>query len=501
MIYTNAQFGYEGSLVNVEVDLRRGIPAVDIVGLADNAVKESRERVRAAIRNSGFEFPPERVLISLSPADLRKDGAQFDLPIALAILDKSLNLNKDTKVIVLGELDLSGSVRPVRGVFAALENAISCGIEHAIIPTNCEAVPDGIFIHKVTNLEEAISVYKEIGLQAADNSWGSESDDYKNLNVSFSDIFEVSYIDKIKEHNDAKFAMAVAAAGRHNLLFIGSPGCGKTMLLQNMPEITPDLLNEEKPSVQRIWSIAGVLSKDEKMIIRPFRIPHQTASIEGICGGGPNCHPGEITLANKGALFLDEAAEFRSSVLQMLRVPLETKTITLSRAGRSTTFPADYQLLMTANPCPCGNYGSKEKICLCSAKSIDMYWKKFSAPLLDRIEIVYDFNDETEGHREKLTCERIRFLVERAWKRQYKRQGHLNSQMTPDEIEMYCQLTRKAQEILDKAITRYELSPRAITNILKLTRTIHDMLDEKEQSVLDDIETALSLRKRDQFYM
>ena len=500
MIFSNCNWGYEGSLVNVEVDLRRGIPAVDIVGLADNAVKESRERVRTAIKNSGFEFPPERVLISLSPADLRKDGAQFDLPIALAILDRSLNLNKDTKVIVLGELDLSGSVRPVRGVFAALENAISCGIEHAIIPTNCEAVPDGIFVHKVTTLEEAISVYSSIGLQVADNGWGPESDDYENLNVSFSDIFEVSYIDKIKDHNDAKFAMAVAAAGRHNLLFIGSPGCGKTMLLQNMPDITPNLLNEEKSSVQRIWSIAGVLSKDGKMIVRPFRIPHQTASIEGICGGGPNCRPGEITLANKGALFLDEAAEFRSSVLQMLRVPLETNTITLSRAGRCTTFPADFQLLMATNPCPCGNYGNPEKICLCSAKSIDMYWKKFSAPLLDRIEIVYNFGSE-KNEREPLSRERIRFLVERAWKRQYKRQGHLNNHLSPEEIGMYCQLTRKAQETLDKAINRYGLSPRAISNLLKVARTVHDMLDEKEQDVIDDIETALSLRARCEPYM
>ena len=500
MIFSNCNWGYEGSLVNVEVDLRRGIPAVDIVGLADNAVKESRERVQAAIRNSGFEFPPERVLISLSPADIRKDGAQFDLPIALAILDKSLNLNKDIKVIVLGELDLSGSVRPVRGVFSALENAVECGIQYAIVPMNTEALPDGIIVHKVGNLADAVDAYKSIGETIGDNGFGNAEDNYDDLEVTFTDLLKKSHLDNAG-HEDAKFAMAVAAAGRHNLLFIGSPGCGKTMMIQNMPDITPNLLNKERTSVQRIWSIAGLLKPEEKIAVRPFRIPHQTASIEGICGGGPQCRPGEISLAHKGALFLDEAAEFRSSVLQMLRVPLETKTITLSRAGRVTTFPADFQLLMASNPCPCGNYGSKEKICLCSAKSIDMYWKKFSAPLLDRIEIVYDFSDETEEQKEKLTRERIRFLVERAWKRQYKRQGHLNSQMTPDEIEMYCQLTRKAQETLDKAITRYGLSPRAITNILKLTRTIHDMLDEKEQSVLDDIETALSLRKRDQFYM
>ena len=499
MIFSNCNWGYEGSLVNVEVDLRRGIPSVDIIGLADNAAKESRERVRAAIKNSGFEFPPERVLISLSTPDLRKDGAQFDLPLALAILEKSLGIQKEENVIVLGELEFGGEVRSVRGIFAALENALEAGITEAIVPKYTEAVPDGINVHKVSNLKEAVDVYRIIGV-GTDNEWGSKGDDYNDIEVTFSNLFEKSQIDGFK-HEDAKFAMAVASAGRHNLLFIGSPGCGKTMMIQNMPDITPNLLNEERTSVQRIWSIAGLLKPEEKITVRPFRIPHQTASIEGICGGGPQCRPGEISLAHKGVLFLDEAAEFRSSVLQMLRVPLETKTITLSRAGRATTFPADFQLLIASNPCPCGNYGSKEKICLCSAKSIDMYWKKFSAPLLDRIEIVYDFSDETEEQKEKLTRERIRFLVERAWKRQYKRQGHLNSQMTPDEIEMYCQLTRKAQETLDKAITRYELSPRAITNILKLTRTIHDMLDEKEQSVLDDIETALSLRKRDQFYM
>ena len=499
MIFSNCNWGYEGALVQIEVDLRRGIPAVDIVGLSDSAVKEARERVRATIKNSGFEFPPERVLISLSPADLRKEGAQFDLPLALAILDQSLGIRKEERVMVLGELELGGDVRSVCGVYAALENALEAGITEAIVPKYTEAVPDGINVHKVSNLKEAVDVYKSIGVRA-DNEWGSKSDYYDDIEVTFSNLFEKSQIDDFK-HEDAKFAMAVAAAGRHNLLFIGSPGCGKTMMIQNMPDITPNLLNEERTSVQRIWSIAGILQPDAKVIARPFRIPHQTASIEGICGGGPNCRPGEISLAHKGVLFLDEAAEFRSSVLQMLRVPLECKTITLSRAGRQTRYPADFQLLMASNPCPCGNYGSKEKICLCSAKSIDLYWKKFSAPLLDRIEIVYDFNDEKEEEKEKLTRERIRFLVERAWKRQYKRQGHLNSQMTGDEILQYCPLTRRANETLDKAITRYGLSPRAIANILKLTRTIHDMLDEKEQDVLDDIETALSLRKRDQYYM
>ena len=494
MIYSNAQFGYEGQLVKVEVDLRSGIPAMDIVGLSDSVIRETRERVRSAIKNSGFAFPfaSERTLISLSPVDLQKEEKCFDLPIALAMLSESFRLKTDIDVIALGELKLSGNVTSVRNVFSSLLNARMSGIKHAIVPMETEVLPDGIVVHKVSNLKEAFDVFKNIQM-GSDNGWGKEYNDINNMDITFTDIGTDFHLDQLEGHNGAKYAMAVAAAGRHNLLFVGSPGCGKTMFLHRMPEIMPDLTDEERVSTQRIWSLSGLLRGSDKMKARPFRTPHQTASIEGICGGGPQCRAGEISLAHNGILFLDEAAEFRSSVLQMLRVPLESHTITLSRAGRQTVFPADFQLLMATNPCPCGNYGSREKICLCSAKSVEQYWRKFGAPLLDRVDIMYDFNNEVCNSGEVMTLGRMRFLIKRAWERQYKRQGMLNSRLGPEGIARYCQLMPETQQKLDDAIIRYNYSPRTISSILRVARTIHDMFDEEESELIGNIDTAIDL--------
>ena len=277
-------------------------------------------------------------------------------------------------------------------------------------------------------------------------------------------------------------ALQIAAAGGHNLLAVGAPGCGKTMAIQKFPAINPVLTMEEAQSVTRIWSLAGLIKPNNPLIrIPPFRIPHQTASVEGMCGGGVNCRPGEISLAHNGVLFLDEAAEFRSSVLQMLRVPLESESITLSRAGRSTTYPARFQLLMATNPCPCGNYGSKTKICLCSGKSIDQYWKKFSAPLLDRIDLrVFVENqsetqEEIEQRKDLLTTEEIREGIARAVLAQRKRQGTKNARLSPQEILDYCVMEKDVRDVLDKAISRYGFSPRAISSCIKVARTIADI--------------------------
>ena len=403
-IYSFSPFGYEGALITVEVDLRRGIPATDIVGLADSAVKEARERVRIAIRNSGLEYPSERVLISLSPADLRKEGAGFDLPIALGVLQKQFTEN----VLVMGELELSGGVRPVRGIHAACSTALASGIQYAIVP--------------MANLEEARATgIKAIGCDTLDEAsklpdnpstwWGIENVQNYEEGITFLKPDNKS---KIKMTEKEMLALVVAASGRFNMMFFGSPGCGKTMLMQNMQYLLPSLTLNEAQSVTRIWSIAGLIKPSEPLVrTRPFRIPHQTASIEGICGGGPNCRPGEISLAHNGVLFLDEAAEFRSSVLQMLRVPLENKSITLSRAGRTTVYPANFQLLMALNPCPCGNYGSSEKICLCSAKSVDLYWKKIGGPLLDRVPIRLQI-DPAEGERKPYSLEELQSYVRKA---------------------------------------------------------------------------------------
>ena len=400
-IYSYSPFGYEGALVTVEVDLRRGIPATDIVGLADSCVKVERERVQAAIRNSGLEYPSERVLISLSPADLRKEGTGFDLPIALGVLQKEFTEN----VLVMGELELSGYIRPVRGVHAACSTALANGIQYAIVPRDNldEALATGIKAIGCDTLAYAFDLPEDISTRKF-----ATVDSYDET-ITFREPDSKS---NIKMTEKEMLALVVGASGRFNMMFFGSPGCGKTILMQYMQYLTPSLTEEESKSVKRIYSLAGYGGIGEK-VYPPFRMPHQTASIEGICGGGPNCRPGEITLAHNGVLFLDEAAEFRSSVLQMLRVPLENKSITLSRAGRSTTYPANFQLLLALNPCPCGNYGSSQKICLCSAKSVDLYWKKIGGPLLDRVPIRLHI-DPAEGERKEYSLEELQSYVKNA---------------------------------------------------------------------------------------
>lgn len=503
MIYSFERFGYEGSLVNIEVDLRKGMPAVDIVGVMDSAVAELRERVRSAIRNSGYEFPSERVFISLSPADIFKRDDSHDLAVALAVLAAKDDFprSQDTQVIALGGLQLSGGVNTVRGAYAALTMAKALGFKYAIVPETCEVKElDGMYIERVANLTEAYDALCRI---EEHECYPEDSIEAEEDTITFTDS-EGSTLDSLDNNFNGseamagmKYAMAVAAAGRHNITAIGSPGCGKTAALQHLPEITPNFLSAEEASVTtRIWSLAGLLHPDENVLKkRPFRMPHQTASIEGICGGGPDCRPGEISLAHNGILFLDEAAEFRTSVLQMLRVPLENGSITLSRAGRATVYPAKFQLAMAVNPCPCGNYGSKDKICLCSFKSVDNYWKKFSAPLLDRVDIRYFFDNPPFLPAEvDLSLENIRAMVKKAWKAQLKRQGKLNSDLTPEEILEYIPIAKDVQKMLDDAILRYGFSPRAIRSIMLLARTVADMNGFEEVNTACMM-VALELRK------
>lgn len=499
MIYSFSPFGYDGTIVTVETDLRRGIPATDIVGMSDGTVKETRERIQAAIKNCGFEYPPERVLISLSPADLKKEGSGFDLPIALSILEQAKKEEFDTyndlPVLVMGELELSGHIRNVKGVYSALQTAIISNIKYAIIPKNAEQEPDGILCFRVDSLEDAFYALKNLYEGKAEELFESKkSTPAVDAGIEFEDFDFKDNFDNLKT-DGLKYAMAVAVAGRHNLITWGNPGCGKTMTLQNLPLIMPKLMSDEAISTRRIWSLAGLTKPSKNIEIRPFRIPHQTASIEGICGGGPNCRPGEISLAHNGILFLDEAAEFRSSVIQMLRVPIENHNITLCRAGRSTVYPARFQLFMTTNPCPCGNYGSKEKICLCSVKSIDLYWKKFGAPLLDRIGIRYDFNADNTAFP-KYTLEEIRHHIKLAWERQFARQGKLNNDLSPEEINQYILLTKNAQYVLDKAGDKYGYSPRAVVQIMKIAQTLNDMHETPSEQITElEIKMAIELHR------
>ena len=478
MIYSFSPFGYDGSIVSVEVDLRHGIPATDIVGISDGAVKETRERVQSAIRNSGLEYPNERVLISLSPADLKKEGAGFDLPIALGILQKNFTEN----VLVMGEFELSGAIRPVRGVYAACSTALSSGIMYAIVPTANlgEALATGI---KAIGCDTLCDAYKLP--DALSTRQIATVDSYDNT-ISFREPDEKL---SIKMTEKEMLALVVGAAGRFNMMFFGSPGCGKTMLMQYMQYLTPSLTEEQAKSVKRIMSLAGLPVKDETKVYPPFRIPHQTASIEGICGGGPNCRPGEITLAHNGVLFLDEAAEFRSSVLQMLRVPLENKSITLSRAGRSTTYPANFQLLMAMNPCPCGNYGSKDKICLCSAKSVDMYWKKLSGPLLDRVSIRLHI-DQSEEERKEYTLEELQSYVKRAAE-ESRRIGTSFRDLTVEQIQEMIPVN--VFERLTKIAEKYGWAGRRRFDFYRVWITIVSAFGDSEEKYFEDIDKAVEL--------
>lgn len=502
MIYGFQPFGYEGSLVNIEVDLRRGIPSVDIVGVADGAVKELRERTIAAIRNSGFEFPSERVLISLSPADLKKEGAQFDLAIALAIISAQNEDKSYPDVLVMGELLLSGEVKPTKATYSALSNAVTEQIRYAIIPSGSEmAIPNGIKIATVSNLKDAVKVLFSNGSEDYFHDYTRPVD--TSVNVEFEYVEPDESLDTIKDNdylhniNGMKYAVAVAVAGHHNIITVGSPGSGKTLVLQRMPQLMPKLLETEQNQVTRIWSLAGLTRPNEGYITRrPFRMPHQTASIEGICGGGLSCRPGEISLAHNGVLFLDEAAEFRSSVLQMLRVPIESGQITLCRAGRCTVFPAHFQLAMAVNPCPCGNLGSSNKICLCSAKSVDQYWKKFSAPLLDRVAIRYNVNSDKFENCiswiNDFSLENLRNMIKTAWETQYARQGKLNQDLAPNEEVEHIKLDTAVDKYLTNYAMKYDLSPRAIVNIKKVARTVADM-DSSEKILKKHLVIACNL--------
>lgn len=512
-IYSFSPFGYEGSLVTVEVDLRKGVPGLDMVGLADGAVKESRERMRSAIRNSGLTFPLHHILINLSPADLKKEGAGFDLPIALAVLvagelkkrellDEDADLDDDelqpdedspimefsdtSPILVMGELELSGKVRAVRGVNAAANTAIENGITRCIVAKDNENEARevaGMRVFGADTLNDAfVALTNPDSFKTLEQVGGFKDDNTEGAidieGVLFPKLLPEYEYSQMRGQRKLIRALQIAAAGGHNLIAIGSPGCGKTMAIQKFPGLLPLLPQNEAQEVMRIMSLAGLLSPlSPKVRTAPFRTPHQTASMEGLCGGGSHCTPGEISLANNGVLFLDEAAEFKTTVLQAMRIPLETGTVTLSRAGRSTSFPANFQLLMAANPCPCGNYGSETKVCLCSSKAIENYWKKFSAPLIDRMDLRIPVKNESESEdadRSSITTDELRLGVARATKIQRAR-GVKNAKLKGEDFQKYCTLESNLQALLDKAETRYGFSPRGVASILKVSRTIADM--------------------------
>jgi magnesium chelatase family protein len=493
-VFSCAILGLDGVVVDVEVDTGHGLPAIIIVGLPDAAVQESRERVQMAIKNAGLLFPRKRITVNLAPAAVRKEGPAYDLPIALGVLIATAQLPPDCLdgALVVGELSLDGSVRHIRGVLPMAALARQEGFQRVFIPqvdaSEAALIPD-LEVIPVPSLAE-LHAHLEGTIRLPVQPHVAPDDIPVLVQTDFREI-------KGQEH--VKRALEVAAAGGHNALMIGPPGAGKTLLARSLPSVLPHMTIDEALDVTRIYSVADLLPADVPLIRnRPFRAPHHTISHAGLVGGGTWPNPGEISLAHRGVLFLDELPEFGPRVLEVIRQPIEDKSVTISRAQGSLTFPANFQLVAAMNPCPCGYYGDPLKPCTCSSSTVTRYQKRISGPLLDRIDIHVEV---PRVDYEKLSDDRfgepsvsVQARVESAREIQRQRfhehassseSGHFeapscNSDMHPAEVRKYCQLNTTSQSLMRSAMSQMQLSARAYHRVLKLSRTIADLAGEMD---------------------
>lgn len=475
-----AVVGLEGASIQVEVDISRGLPSWTLVGLPDAAVREAGERVRSAIKNSGLDFPQGRLTINLAPADLRKEGPAYDLPIALGVLIASGQLFPvDGKAMIIGELSLDGSVRHVQGVLPMAARARDEGFTTLYVPQADApeaALVQGLTVYPVATLGRLVSHLLAITpIKPYEPAQFFDNDDPPPYATDFQEI-------KGQEH--VKRALEVAAAGFHNLIMIGAPGSGKTLLARSMPGILPRLTLDEALEVTRIYSVADMIPSDTPLIRhRPFRAPHHTISHAGLVGGGQWPRPGEVSLAHRGVLFLDELPEFGTRNLETLRQPLEDKLVTISRASGTLTFPANFMMVAAMNPCPCGYYGDPTHECVCSLQMVNRYQKRISGPLMDRIDIHIQVRpvdyDKLSSERLGEPSTAIRKRVEAAREVQQKRFGGTrliyNADMGPAEVRQYCPLDQTGKALIRTAMQQLGMSARAYHRILKLARTIADL--------------------------